>query len=125
MPSGELIPELRPPGNSQHQHVALVPDRAQCAVDKLAYQALKYQQRDGWSHRDLLRLSHPRPKTEQHKALYHWITQGWPGVGDAPHSDEALRLVWATERAKRAEKADEIVGLIRGYNLPRPVGVTR
>src|SRR5208282_425217 len=28
-------------------------------VDKLALQAVKYQQRDGWAHRDLLRLAHP------------------------------------------------------------------
>ena len=28
--------------------------------DKLAYQLLKYRQRDGWSHRDLLRLTHPK-----------------------------------------------------------------
>lgn len=27
--------------------------------DQLAYQAVKYRQRDGWTHRDLLRLSHP------------------------------------------------------------------
>jgi 60 kDa SS-A/Ro ribonucleoprotein len=89
------------------------------SVEKLAYQAVKYQQRDGWSHRDLLRLSHPKPQTEQHKTLYHWITQGWPGVGDEPHPDAALRLIWATERAKRAASAEEIAGLIRDYNLPR------
>lgn len=28
-------------------------------ADALAYQAVKYRQRDGWTHRDLLRLSHP------------------------------------------------------------------
>lgn len=27
--------------------------------DSLAYQAVKYRQRDGWTHRDLMRLSHP------------------------------------------------------------------
>ena len=27
--------------------------------DKLAYQVLKYRQREGWTHRDLLRLAHP------------------------------------------------------------------
>ena len=86
---------------------------------KLAYQAIKYGQRDGWSHRDLLRLSHPTPATEQHKGLYHWITQGWPGVGDAPHPDAALRLVWAAERVKRATEAREVASLIRDYRLPR------
>lgn len=88
-------------------------------VEKLAYQAVKYQQRDGWSHRDMLRLSHPKPQSEQRRTLYHWMTQGWPGVGDEPHPDSALRLVWAFERAKRATSASEIAGLIRDYGLPR------
>jgi 60 kDa SS-A/Ro ribonucleoprotein len=29
-------------------------------ADDLAHQAVKYQQRDGWSHGDLLRLAHPK-----------------------------------------------------------------
>jgi hypothetical protein len=29
-------------------------------ANSLAYQLVKYRQRDGWSHRDLLRLSHPK-----------------------------------------------------------------
>jgi len=32
------------------------------SVDALAYQLLKYRQRDGWTHRDLLRLSHPHDR---------------------------------------------------------------
>ena len=88
-------------------------------ADKLAYQAVKYGQRDGWSHRDLLRLSHPKPETEQHFALYHWLTQGWESVGEMPHPDAALRLVWAAERAKTAQSAAQIAALIREYRLPR------
>lgn len=86
---------------------------------KLAYQAIKYQSRDGWSHRDLLRLSHPVAVEETQNAVLHWITQGWPGVGDEPHPDEALRTLWAFERAKRTGSVAEIAGLIRAYNLPR------
>ncbi len=86
---------------------------------KLAYQAIKYQRRDGWSHRDLLRLSHPVAVDKTQNAVFHWITQGWPGVGEEPHPDEALRLLWAFERAKRAASVAEIAGLIRDYQLPR------
>jgi 60 kDa SS-A/Ro ribonucleoprotein len=86
---------------------------------KLAYQAIKYQNRDGWGHRDLLRLAHPVAADETQNAVFHWITQGWPGVGDEPHPDEALRLIWAFERAKRAQSAAEVAGLIRAYRLPR------
>jgi 60 kDa SS-A/Ro ribonucleoprotein len=89
------------------------------AARDVAYQSLKYQQRDGWSHRDLLRLSHPQPPSESHRTIYHWITQGWDGVGDEPHSDEALQQVWAMERAKRAASGAEVAQLIRRYRLPR------
>ncbi len=36
---------------------------------QLAYQVLKYRQREGWTHRDLLRLAHP-----EHRPLFAWIT---------------------------------------------------
>jgi len=39
-------------------------------VDSLAYQVSKYRQRDGWSHRDVLRKSHPTPPSVAHDALY-------------------------------------------------------
>jgi len=88
-------------------------------AEKLAYQAIKYQQRDGWSHRDLLRLGHPKPENDQRRDLYHWITQGWPSVGDEPHPDAALRTIWAFETAKRVQSIKEIIGLIEDYDLPR------
>lgn len=85
----------------------------------LAYQAIKYRGRDGWTHRDLLRLAHPKPEGETRSALFGWMAQGWPGVGDDPHPDAALRPIWAYERARRATSADEIVRLIRDERLPR------
>jgi 60 kDa SS-A/Ro ribonucleoprotein len=42
-------------------------------VDKLALQAIKYQQRDGWSHRDLLRLAHPEASTPEQNAVLAWM----------------------------------------------------
>jgi 60 kDa SS-A/Ro ribonucleoprotein len=86
---------------------------------KLALQAVKYQQRDGWSHRDLLRLAHAKPTTEQHEAIYNWMVKGWEWVGDEPHPDAALRTIWAFERAKRAQGAQEVISLVRDYRLPR------
>lgn len=93
-------------------------------VGSLAYQAVKYQSRDGWSMRDLLRLSHPTPPTEQHNTLFHWITKGWESVGEQPHPDRALQVVWAFERLKRQQQAGKLTAretarFIRDYNLPR------
>jgi 60 kDa SS-A/Ro ribonucleoprotein len=88
-------------------------------ASKLALQAIKYQQRDGWSHRDLLRLAHPKPESKTHEAIYHWMVKGWDWVGDEPHPDEALLTIWAFERAKRARTAQEVIDLVQKYRLPR------
>lgn len=42
-------------------------------VDAVAYQAVKYRQREGWSHRDLLRLAHPATDETDRKQLFDWI----------------------------------------------------
>lgn len=41
-------------------------------VDDVAYQVVKYRQREGWSHRDLLRLSHPQTDEPSRKGLFDW-----------------------------------------------------
>src|SRR5688500_113699 len=45
-------------------------------AEGLEYQLVKYMQREGWSHRDLLRLAHPVPASEAHKALFKWAVDG-------------------------------------------------
>jgi 60 kDa SS-A/Ro ribonucleoprotein len=52
-------------------------------ADKLAYQMLKYQNRDGWRMADVLRLVHPEPPTIQHNALFRWAV-GKEAVGGLP-----------------------------------------
>jgi len=90
---------------------------------RLAFQAVKYQSRDGWSHRDILRKAHPVAPDPQHQAIYHWMTKGWDDVGETPHPDRVLATIWAFERAKRL-KADagsdvrELAALIERYGLP-------
>ena len=46
----------------------------------IAYQMLKYQARDGWTHRDALRLSHPKAPTVGHDVLFRYATKGWEGI---------------------------------------------
>jgi 60 kDa SS-A/Ro ribonucleoprotein len=46
----------------------------------VAYQICKYQARDGWSHRDALRLAHPKAPTVGHDVLFRYATKGWDGV---------------------------------------------
>lgn len=53
----------------------------------LARLVLAHREGDGWSHRDLLRLSHPKAPTPEHDALYRWIVSGSGAV--ARDSDRA------------------------------------
>ena len=87
------------------------------AADVLALQLVKYQARDGWSTRDLLRLAHPRAASPSHDRLFAWVTKGELPAGAT--DDVALRLVVAMDAAKRATTVDEIVALVREHRLPR------
>lgn len=42
-------------------------------VNDIAYQVVKYRQREGWSHRDLLRLAHPETDEALRQALFDWV----------------------------------------------------
>ena len=86
--------------------------------DALVYQAIKYRQRDGWTHRDLLRLSHPKAEDAQRNAIYHWIVNGWPGVGVEPHPDETLRILWAFEKLQGVSSDTEAARLVEDFRLP-------
>lgn len=69
-------------------------------VKGLAYQLLKYQQRQGFTHRDALRLFHVKPPTEEHRQLFEWVVKGWdefPTEIPTP----ALAQIWWYEWLKR------------------------
>ncbi len=103
-------------------------------VDDLAHQAVKYQQRDGWSHGDLLRLAHPKAPSVQHDAVFRWMLAGAAALGEREvkrkvRGEERVmkydavaqppKLIEAFEQAKRATRAGEIVKLIGEFDLPR------
>ena len=95
----------------------------------LAYQAVKYQSRDGWSHRDLLRLAHPRrPRRRSTRPS----TTGWSRAGTASARRRTrtgvLATIWAFERAKRATRrrrtiAARLIRDVRPAARVRPDGV--
>jgi 60 kDa SS-A/Ro ribonucleoprotein len=103
-------------------------------ADQLAHQAVKYQQRDGWSHSDLLRLAHPKAPSAQHDAVFRWMLAGADSLGEREvkrkvRGEDRIakygatgalpKLVEAFEQAKRATRAGEIVKLIGEFDLPR------
>jgi 60 kDa SS-A/Ro ribonucleoprotein len=92
--------------------------------DALAYQLLKYRSRDGWSHKDVLRLAHPTPKTAAHAALYRYVTAGLEGLGADTARGKAVaaadlpRLVRAFEVAMASTDRAEVIALVREHRMP-------
>ena len=76
--------------------------------ERAAFQAVKYRQRDGWSHRDLLRLSHPKTVDSGMRSVFHWVTSGQI-EGNVPYIIEGF--------VKAQEPGADIPKLIREYNL--------
>lgn len=84
------------------------------SLDKLAYQVTKYRNRAGYTHRDLLRLSHPVPSDENRQMLYRWIVKGTLD-GTLP-SD--LHLLEGFEKINAAGvDVREAIRLIENYKL--------
>ncbi len=79
-------------------------------ADALAYQAVKYRQREGWSHRDLLRLAHPTTASPELRATFDWIVRG--SVGDATPA-----LVEGFVAAQAATDTAVWVDLVRRHRL--------
>ncbi len=75
-------------------------------VDRVAYQAIKYRERDGWSHRDLLRLAHPKAETPEHDALYRWIVGGMDALARGSETRKPI-------------PADRLPALVRAFESLR------
>ncbi len=86
----------------------------------IAYQMLKYQARDGWTHRDALRLSHPKAPTVGHDVLFRYATNGWEGVLELEGVD-TLDIVGLIESIKSLAHLtpDEAAKVISRMKLTR------
>ena len=103
------------------------------SIDSLGYQVVKYQQREGMSHRDVLRLAggEMSATTPAQQAVFRWIVAGIEGMGKRevvrkggksgsyPALDLSLlpRSIEGWEKMKKASSAKEAAKLIREYNL--------
>jgi len=85
--------------------------------EDLAYQVVKYQSRDGWSHRDLLRLAHPKAVDGAQSFGATNSTLRWV-AGKTEDYTLLLPLLAAFERAKFAT-TKELIALIREHGLTR------
>jgi 60 kDa SS-A/Ro ribonucleoprotein len=103
-------------------------------ANALAYQVVKYQSRDRWSHGDLLRLAHPKAPSAAHQAIFRWSLSGANGLGERTvkrkvngteqvanygPTGELPAIIAAFEAAKQATNKTKIIQLIRDHDLPR------
>lgn len=93
-------------------------------VDALAYQMVKYRERAGFSHADLLRLSKRVRSTEDSQTADFRALLSW-AVGKPYHQDNLPRVAQGYEIGKQAalaemdpsEKTRRYLGLISAYGL--------
>jgi 60 kDa SS-A/Ro ribonucleoprotein len=92
-------------------------------VKALAYQLLKYQQRQGFKHRDALRLFHVKPLTEEHNQLFNWAVKGWASL-PAKIPSEALAQIWWYEWLKyNPQRTHEAISFGKlTHEMAAPVG---
>jgi len=96
-----------------------------CETDKLAYQVLKYQNRDSWRMLDLLRVSHPSAPSLAHAEVYNWIRGKTEGVAvnGVPIWPAALPDVLKFHLefiTRRPEGLDPVTSALRGIDLGLP-----
>lgn len=90
-------------------------------AEPLGHQLVKYQSRNGWSHRDVLRKIHVKPQNEPQKLALRWA------VGKLTEEELAKKsiakhvpqAIIGFEEAKKATSAKEVIKLIKDYELPR------
>lgn len=83
-------------------------------ADALGYQVTKYRQRNGWSHRDLLRLAHPKTSDEK---LSQVLAFASASDLDALSTDQfKVPAIEAYLRLRSAKTEGEVVKLINKYD---------
>ena len=80
-------------------------------VDRLAVQLLKYQQRNGWAHRDVLRLAHVKPSSDVQSNLFRYAVKGSDGMTEGM---SVPQLVVDFETLKRTDSKSEVLRLVEG-----------
>lgn len=78
-------------------------------VERLAVQLLKYQQRDGWAHRDVLRLAHVKPTSPVQSNLFRYSVKGAEGI---ELGSVMPQLVIDFELLKRTDKKADVLRII-------------
>lgn len=92
--------------------------------DRLAYQVVKYRQRDGWSHKDVIKLCKPMAEDKNqepdnlHTGIYNYLNQK-QGLYIYP------TIIGSFILAQNANEKSHLIQLIKEHNLTREMLPTR
>lgn len=86
-------------------------------VEDLAYQVVKYRQREGWSHRDLLRLSHPQTDDDARKRLFDWACGRDAEPNQTAVEPPALHILEGWRRVQSATDPAKVAGIVAEHGL--------
>lgn len=91
------------------------------SANDLAYQVVKYRQRNRWTHLDLLRLSHPKSENVDISRVLNWIAKPDEKYNDSLtlDKDDPLVRIHAFRQLQIEELRDKVVNLIVDYRMPR------
>lgn len=81
-------------------------------VDSLVLQVIKYQQRNGWSHKDVVRLAHPSMESPMANNVLRYV------VGKELDGPLPAQLV-AFESIKNEKDVKNVIAAIKAHRLPR------
>lgn len=87
-------------------------------LDNIAYQMVKYRQRDGMTHHDVLHLAHVKPSSIEESNLYAFAKS----LDDSNAKYDLKLIPGIVEgflKAQSAKNENELVRYIDTYNLPR------
>lgn len=92
----------------------------------LAYQVVKYQSRDKWSHKDVITLAHPVTRTSTDRELngvLRWVMQGKESYGE--RLDRAPTAIYGMEVCKTLTDPQRVADLVDAFNLTREMVPTQ
>ena len=82
---------------------------------KLEYHITKYRNRNGYTHRDVLRLCHIKPLTKEHENIFSYICKG---ISEGVEGSEVSEYIRDFERLKQSDE-ETIIRLIQQHNFVR------
>lgn len=81
--------------------------------EDIAYQAVKYRQREGWTHRDSLRQSRPKFYTDLYDDVAKWILGKYDGdIGQLPE------VIQAFEEVQKSDNVHDVLQILERTKLP-------